>query len=237
LLGRYTTDHPDIRKLDAEIAGLEKRVAQSKSSEISKLPPSTELESDPVDSDAVMAKAEMQSQLELLNRQIRQGTQEQERIRKEMVLLQARIDAVPRMEQMQKEITRDYEITRQHYQDLLSKKNEAGMAASLEKRQKGEQFRILDPPSRPEKPSEPNRIKLTLLGGLAGLVLGLGLAMLIELKDDSIRSEHELTRLTNLPVLVSIPMIQVHKLGLAGETTLRKRLQKLLPGGKSDHLF
>jgi len=81
------------------------------------------------------------------------------------------------------------------------------MATNLEKRQKGEQFRIIDPASFPERPTKPDRLRLNLFGLLAGLAIGLGIALSLELADESIRSEHELARLTNLPVLASIPVI------------------------------
>ena len=94
-----------------------------------------------------------------------------------------------------------------HYQTLLAKRNDAEMATNLEKRQKGEQFRIIDPASYAHRPSRPDRLKLNLLGLGVGLALGLGLSLILELRDDSIRSEHELASLTGLPILVTIPLI------------------------------
>src|SRR5213594_3679902 len=127
----------------------------------------------------------------MTNRQITKGRQEEDSIRNEMVIYQTRVDSIPRMEQIQKEITRDYDSTKQHYQNLLAKKNDAEMAGSLEKRQKGEHFRILDPASFPQEPIKPNRLKLGLIGVLAGLALGFGLSVLLELRDETVRTEHE----------------------------------------------
>jgi protein tyrosine kinase modulator len=208
LLGRYTPDHPDIRKLDLEIAALEKKhLSSSPPRKVPSAPSTSEakVENDPSESDQVLAKAELQNDLETINRQIAQAKREQEKIRNEMTMYQARIDSVPRMEQMEKQITRDYDITRQHYQSMLAKKNDATMAASLEKRQKGEQFRVLDPASLPQKPSRPDRLKLNLMGVLIGLALGFGISVVLELKDGSVRTKHEVIILTHLPVLATIP--------------------------------
>lgn len=236
LLKRYTANHPEIRKLEAEISALEETKAPPSAGNENHERVSISNQENQV-STLDVELVQLRSQIDTLNDQLQQGLKEQEKIRKEMMSYEARVDSIPRIEQMQKEITRDYDTTQKHYQTLLAKKNEAEMATDLERRQKGEQFRILDPASLPETPSKPNRVLLNLLGIAVGLGIGSGLAIVLELKDDSVRTEHELVRLTNLPVLVSIPMIQVNKLGLGGETTLRKRLRKLLPGGvKSDRL-
>jgi polysaccharide biosynthesis transport protein len=77
----------------------------------------------------------------------------------------------------------------------------------LEKRQKGEQFRVIDPASLPQKPAKPKRLILNLAGFVFGLGFGLGSAILLELFDESVRSEHEVAVLAGVPVLVSIPWI------------------------------
>jgi polysaccharide chain length determinant protein (PEP-CTERM system associated) len=209
LLQRYTKDHPDVKKLVSEIALLEK-VQEANNKHTIPSPvgeaghlPSKVRQVTPADAEI----AQMKSRIELLDDQIKQGEKEQGKIRQDMAVYQVRVDAVPRIEQMQKEISRDYDITRQHYQTLLAKKNDAEMASSLEKRQKGEQFRVIDPASFPQKPAKPNRLVLNLAGFALGLAFGLGLAILLELADESIRSEHELAVLAGVPVLVSIPWL------------------------------
>lgn len=228
LLRRYTPAHPDVRKLETEIAILEKRSSESMTAPVHSAQQGAP---EPLeeDSDSVLARAEMQSEMETIEKQIQRAHQNQEKIRREMMSYQARVDSVPRVEQMQKEISRDYETTRQHYQSLLAKKNDAAMATSLEQRQKGEQFRILDPASLPEKPSEPDRMRLNLMGLTVGLVFGAVLSLFLELKDSSVRSEGELALLTKLPVLVSVPFIGEFKNSeseLVSPESLFKRFQR-----------
>jgi succinoglycan biosynthesis transport protein ExoP len=64
------------------------------------------------------------------------------------------------------DLTRDYEMSRQNYQALLQKRLNARVSENLEKRQKAEQFRIIDPAKVPEKPFKPDRIRIVLLGSL-----------------------------------------------------------------------
>src|SRR5439155_1149052 len=70
---------------------------------------------------------------------------EEKRLREGIAIYQARIENVPRREQEFKELSRDYESTRELYQSLLKRYEEAQLAESMEQRQKGEQFRVLDP--------------------------------------------------------------------------------------------
>jgi cytochrome bd-type quinol oxidase subunit 2 len=66
------------------------------------------------------------------------------------------------------------------------------LATSLEHQQQGEQFRVLDPPSLPEKPSSPNHVYFSLGGLMAGLCLGLCLTAVLEMIDVRVRQEKDL---------------------------------------------
>ena len=65
---------------------------------------------------------------------------------------QAKVDVVPTRESELVELTRDYSTLQAAYTSLLTKREDSKIAANLERRQIGEQFRILDPASLPERP-------------------------------------------------------------------------------------
>jgi len=69
----------------------------------------------------------------------------------------------PETEQELTDISRGYEESKTNYNSLLQKQMQSQLATSLEQRQKGEQFRIVDPPSLPKKPSAPNHLRLVSL--------------------------------------------------------------------------
>ena len=79
--------------------------------------------------------------------------------------------------------------------------NHSKMATDLERRQEGEQFRVMDEPNLPDAPSFPN-IWIFSAGGIAlGLFVGLGIAAFQEYKDTSLRNERDVWAFTRLPTL------------------------------------
>jgi capsular polysaccharide biosynthesis protein len=112
------------------------------------------------------------------------------------------------VEQQFKELTRGYQTALQSYNELQKQRDEAQRATDLEKKQEGEQFRVLDPANLPERPSFPNR-PLFAAGGLGGgLALGLGITFLLELGNSSMRSERDVEFALRLPVLAMVPAVQ-----------------------------
>jgi uncharacterized protein involved in exopolysaccharide biosynthesis len=125
----------------------------------------------------------------------------------EISAYQGRLNSTPVREQQLADITRDYDQSRANYESLLAKKNQSELATNLEKRQQGENFRILDPPGLPSKPYSPNRFRLALTGLFLGLVLGVVSAGVAEYVDDRIYNEAELKKLLSTEVMTEIPPI------------------------------
>jgi uncharacterized protein involved in exopolysaccharide biosynthesis len=144
---------------------------------------------------------------ENLDRQIARKQQEEARIRTEIATYQARVEATPARESELIALTRDYETLQNIYTNLLSKREDSAVAANLEKRQVGEQFKVLDPARVPQTPFSPNRVQLNLMGLIAGLGVGLGLAGLLEFRDSTLKSEDDVRRCLSLPVLAAIPVL------------------------------
>ena len=121
---------------------------------------------------------------------------------------QKRIEAAPKRVSELTELTRDYETFQKSYQSLLAKKEDSNVSANLERRQIGEQFKILDPARMPERPASPNRPMLQALGVAAGIGLGLALAALIEYLDKRLKSEADVKAALNLMVLATVPILE-----------------------------
>jgi capsular polysaccharide biosynthesis protein len=150
---------------------------------------------------------QVRAQLANVDKEIARRTAEQEKLKLQIVTLQQRVDAQPAREAELIALTRDYETLKGTYTSLLAKKEESGIAANLEREQVSQQFKTLDPARLPERPYGPNRTLINLIAAGAGLALGLGLTVLLELRDQSFRSAAEIVPVLSLPVLASVPSI------------------------------
>ena len=105
-------------------------------------------------------------------------------------------------------LTRDYENLKLSYDDLLKKKLDAEVSQNLEKRQKGEQFQILDPADLPQEPFTPNRPKVLGIALAAALLIGFGGAIGFEMINPTLRGKRDFQHFFQIPVLASIPIIR-----------------------------
>jgi polysaccharide chain length determinant protein (PEP-CTERM system associated) len=208
LLARYTPKYPDVVKIDEQIKETEALLAAATEApgptkrgtvqESSKPARPTERDSTIV---------QLKSQLEANRIEIQNGVAEQKQIESRIAEYQRRLNLTPVREQQLADLLRGYNTSKQHYDDLLNKKTQSELATSLERRQQGQRFRIIDPPSLPTKPSSPARVKISLGGLAAAIAAGLALALFVEIRDHSLRDEQELRRIFAFPLMLGVPML------------------------------
>ena len=87
---------------------------------------------------------------------------------------QGRLEAMPARETELIELTRDYSTLQQMYSGLLAKNEESKIAANLERRQIGEQFKVLDPARALGTAVQPESRCASTCRALGGLVFGHG---------------------------------------------------------------
>jgi uncharacterized protein involved in exopolysaccharide biosynthesis len=162
----------------------------------------------------------MRAEIESLDRQTQFKDSELQRLRGLVAEYQRRMEAVPGLESEWVALTRDYETQQNAYRDLLGKSEQSKVAVNLERRQIGEQFRVLDPAGVPVRPISPNRILINGIGVTAGLFLGLVIAALLEFRDATFRTERDVLEALSLPVLALVPYVVT-----VAERTRRSRLR------------
>lgn len=201
LQAKYTPQHPDVIRLQQQIADLEKRKDNGKDAVASADSRGTKSAADQP------AVAEVMSRLKAIEVEINNDKQQGEKLKKQIEEIETRLSLTPVREQQLADVTRNYQNSRENYQSLLEKKMQSELATNLEKRKEGEQFRIIDPPSLPDKPYKPNR-PLIILGGWAlGLAAGLSVAGLREITDTTVRTEEDLKEQVKAPILARIPVL------------------------------
>jgi polysaccharide chain length determinant protein (PEP-CTERM system associated) len=211
---RLKPGHPDvayarrvIRDLEAKVKAQEGVPLDVASSGSQQSPPRAVR---PEESAVMKRLHDTRQELAAIETQIASKQAEERRMRDQMSQFERRVGATPAIEAEFTALTRDYETLRVAYQNLLAKREDSEMAAALERRQIGEQFKTLDPARLPEAPFSPNRVMINVGGIFGGLATGLGLVMLLAYRDRSVRTEADLGFVVKAPVLAAIPTIDTN---------------------------
>lgn len=224
LNSRYTNHHPDVRKLQEQIAETEKTRDQllaaikTKSADA----PANDASGPGEGGDPAQTSMLLQVQSQLRSNQVEITNREHSvaALKTNIDGYQARLNEEPIREQQLADLTRGYDQSKANYDDLLKKKNESAMATSMELLQQGERFRIIDPPSFPERPTFPNRLKFCGIGLGIGLALGVVVAGIFETRDGRVHNEKELKKLLPATMITEIPTI----LNPSDEKSSRQRI-------------
>jgi polysaccharide biosynthesis transport protein len=116
-----------------------------------------------------------------------------------------RVERFPEVEQELLILERDYNNMRTNYAMLLDKRLHARVAENMEKRQKGGNFRILDPANFPRTPTFPNRPKVLAFGFLFGCALGVGMSVMRERLTPQFRGAEDVEVVIGPQLLAAIP--------------------------------
>ena len=201
---RYTESHPDIAALKRRIEML-KEEAKKREEENAKTPEEPPME-EPLQLGFGPVGDPMIAQKEMQKNKIRDYEKQIAKVKEQIEVYKDRVEKTPQVELAMTKILRDYETVKKRYEELLAKSLSARMAEELERRQKGEQFRIIDPAVAPAKPISPDFKKIMILAAAAGLGLGFGLAFLRETMDPCFYDADEIEADLGANVIISLPV-------------------------------
>jgi len=216
LQGRYTDQYPDLKNLRDQIAQVERLKAEAerqgpapgKPAPAPALPESSvsidpQLSSQPINASTAIYQLDAQSKAN--KKEIADRHADIISLEKRIAALQLRLNSTPGREDQLSALTRTYDQSLSDYNALLAKKSQAQLAASLVRRQEGEQFTVLQAPTFPMTTDFPNKLMFSLAGLGAGLVFGIVTATLAELLDSSIHSDSEIQSMVTAPILAGVP--------------------------------
>ena len=202
---KYTPNHPDVLRLKRLLARTEKQKDEIKANLAANSNAPAPSKTSPHDLQTMTPILQLEGQLKANQQEITDTRRESARVDEQIAAYQGRLNEAPIREQQLADLTRDYDQSKSNYDSLLKKQEQSQLATNLEKRQQGEQFRIIDPPSLPNKPVSPDRLKISMFGLVAGLLLGIGLGVAVEAIDDRVRNEDEIMRIVKVRILAGIP--------------------------------
>ena len=195
---RFSEKYPDVIRVKAEIAALERQLAETRNGETSE----TKADSKANQYPSRLKKGRSAAAVQL------SALKEQEKsLRQAIAMYQRRVDHSPRLEQEYQGLFGDYKTMKEHYGALLQRYQEALVAESMEHGEKGDEVRLLDAAIPSTRPAAPNPLRLIFIGLILSMGLAGGAVWLIEHRDTSFHTLNELRAFTKVPVLASIPPI------------------------------
>jgi polysaccharide chain length determinant protein (PEP-CTERM system associated) len=211
----YTKNHPDIRAFESRLTVLKTQrdaLEREEMVEQAKVQTTTRKIINPTVARALednkSAVAMLLASIQVKNLDVEERVKQQAELNKAIQAYQARIEVSPLNEQRYSALLRDYQLSKDKYADMSKRREISETAQNLEERKAGENLEVLDPASLPEQPAEPNRLLIAGMGIGGGLVLGVVLAGIKEMKDASLKNLKDVRAYTNLPVLSSVPLLE-----------------------------
>lgn len=188
----YTDKHPDIIKTEAEIAATLAR-----------------LEGEGDEPGRAQSFAQHNSEAEASRAGQRRASAEEEiqRLENRAAEIQQKLLETPAVAEQLDGLERRYMHLFTSYQDFSNRRLEATVQAQLERRQLGEQFRVLEAAFIAPEPTSPNRPILFILSAVLGLGVGAAAGILLEATDTSVHDARQLQAALRIPVLAAIPKI------------------------------
>ena len=207
LLLKYTKKHPEVRKLTKSVEKLKSKIEDEKKEKEKENIVNNDETADGTSAAPPTNNVLFQHEYNLkqLEKEIVNIQTNIREIKKSTQVYQKRVEDTPKREQELQSIQRDYNNIRESYNSLLARRLEAELAVNMEKKQKGEQFRIIDYARTPERPISPDVRKLFMFSIAISLGIGGGIIFLLEFLNPAIRSEDQIETGLGLPILASIP--------------------------------
>ena len=225
---RLKPEHPDVGRAKRQVETLEaKAEAEALQQPLSTVTPAP-VQNAAVDRANALRAEQLRTEITEVRARIESERREGARLQESIAELSGRVQAGPALQSQVTELMRDYETLQEGYTALLRKSEDSKIAVDLERRQIGEQFKVIDGARLPEKPISPDRVRINMLGILGGLALGLGLVAFLEYRDTSLKSDEDVMTTLSLPVLAVIPVMTN-----AGERRAARRKRYLLAASAS----
>lgn len=181
----WTEDHPEVKRLSNELDTMSAKRREAEGRLTAER----------------MERARVATLIETIQGEIQD-------LQKQAEMYQKRLDNTPKWAHELSVMNRDYDIARTKYQSVVSRKVEAEIAEELESKSSKSLFNVISPAGVPVAAARPDRFGGMMIVLLLALGLGVLTAVVLEMRDDSIRDGHELRERLTLPVLAVVPEMQ-----------------------------
>ncbi len=192
VLGR-TALHPEVKTRQDRIAILEAQLAES--------PPGDDASAGTADP----ARAQIRREIERLKTEITYDEKKRADLVSEASVIQGQLERTPDRESALQAMLQIRDRLDLEYRDTLQKERDAREGEMIEEFKQGERFEILNKARPPKEPFWPDLRFFLLMGLAVGGGLGVALVLLLEVFDQSFKSEEQLAAAIDLPIVAVIP--------------------------------
>ncbi|MBC8026524.1 MAG: hypothetical protein H7Y89_11055 [Steroidobacteraceae bacterium] len=192
---RYGEEHPDIRKLQRDIATLETRLQSGDRGDVEM-------------SDGTPVGMQLRTQINAVDSQLGSLATQNAALRAKLAGLENNVTAAPQVEQEYATLTRDLTISREKYEQLLNRQMDAEVSEAAIVGGRADEFRLIQAPMLPANPSKPQRLAILLIGLVAALAIALTVTVGAEALDPKVRGARDIRDLLNVSPLVAVPTIR-----------------------------
>src|SRR5579884_3811578 len=206
---RYTDSFPDLQDAKDRLAFLKKQ-----REDLAKQKP-TLMDVNPAEAaNVAQERQNLQDQIDRLNTQLKANDMDAQQIKRDIASTSADLRNYQNRlgnsasEKEYEDLQRQRDLARQRYVEFQMKSERSAVSIDMETRKQGETLEIIDPPNLPTTPVEPNRTKMIPIGAVVGLVLGIVLVAIREVKDTSLKNLKDARLYTQLSILGSIPLLE-----------------------------
>ena len=208
----FTDRHPDVIRTLQEMEEVRSQVTALDGEDGEKRAPSV-----------VQQNAEAQRGRAAL--EVEMATKEVERSAAMVEVIERKLAETPKVAEQLSQLEQESRQLSENIQVFAERQLHAKTQVNVERRQLGEQFRILEAAFPAPTPSSPNRLLIIVMGLIVGVAVGVGGAVLAEATDTSFRVIRDVQSSLSIPVLAAIPEIVLESDRAA---TRRRMLRNLL---------
>lgn len=210
---RFTDLHPDVIETTALLESLEasrKKEIEAfiNSSEGGDNQPLTEL------------NREIKLEASRLESQIASLRVKEADVESKIAELESKVDLIPQIEAESSALNRDYGITKRKYEELLSRRESAGLSRRADVSAEDLQFRIIEPPLLPKRPSGPNRLIFYTAVLVIGFGFGIGVAFIISQLTPVLVRPKQLLSISDYPIWGTVTHLEINKINKTNRVRL-----------------
>jgi len=218
---RFTDAHPDVVETRALLSSLE----QSREKEIEAF-----LSNEEDGNNAPLSELNREIKLEAsrLESQIASLRVKETDLERKISELESKVDLIPQIEAESSALNRDYDVTKHKYEELLSRKESADLSRRADVSAEDLQFRIIEPPLLPKRPSGPNRLIFYTAVLILGFGSGIGIAFLISQLNPILIRPKQLLNVSDYPIWGTVTHLNIEQIN---KTNRNRLLVFLLSSG------